>query len=261
MKTIPVSLLVAGLLLPPVCLAQPEDSQKRPPNDEKRGQQRHNRPFFEAWKAADADSDGIISKEEFARMPRIQNLPAEKRDHLFTRFDKDADGKLSREELARMGKPPHDGQPEPPMKRLWELDADKSGGISFDEFKGGQFFMKLPAEKQQAIFTRLDTDGDGVVTPKDRPEPHFKRPDGKPRPNQPDGKRPEPGDRPEQINRKLDANGDGSLSFEEFRAGPAVKNLTEDEQEDRFELLDRNGDQKISPEDFPPPPPPPPPSE
>jgi hypothetical protein len=96
-----------------------------------------------------------------------------------------------------------------------------------------------------------------VITPTDRPKPHFNRPDGKPRPNRPDGKTPGNGDGPEQINRKLDANGDGALSFEEFRAGPAVKNLTEDEQEERFELLDRNGDQKISPEDFPPPPPPP----
>ena len=66
---------------------------------------------------------------------------------------------------------------------------------------------------------------------------------------------PPPQDSMVRINRKLDVNGDGSLSFEEFRVGPAVKNLTEDEQEDRFELLDRNGDQKISPEDFPPPPP------
>ena len=66
-----------------------------------------------------------------------------------------------------------------------------------------------------------------------------------------------PADEPARINKKLDTNGDGALSFEEFRLGPAMKNLTEDQQEDRFELLDRNHDQKISPEDFPPAPPPP----
>ncbi|MEY3894523.1 MAG: hypothetical protein RLZZ214_42 [Verrucomicrobiota bacterium] len=260
MKTIPVSFLVAGMLLPAVCLSQPQDPQMdRPmesPGGEKGGPRKQDHPFLAAWKAADTNLDGFISKEEFALMQRIQNLPEEKRDHLFTRFDKDADGKLSRDELGRMGKPPRDGQPDPPMKRLWELDADKSGGISLDEFKAGQLFKKLPAEKQQAVFGRLDTDDDGVITPKDRPEPHFKRPDGKSRPNRPDGKRPDKDDGPEQINRKLDVNGDGALSFEEFRVGQAVKNLTEDEQEDRFELLDRNGDQRISPEDFPPPPPP-----
>jgi len=43
------------------------------------------------------------------------------------------------------------------------------------------------------------------------------------------------------------------LAFAEFRVGPAVKDLTEDEQERRFELLDRSGDLKISRDDFPPP--------
>lgn len=233
------------------------DPAKRPPGGEKGGPRRPDHSFFEAWKAADSNRDGFISKEEFSLMPRIQNLPEEKRADLFSRFDKDADGKLSRDELGRMGKPSRDGNPDQPMKRLWELDADKSGGISFEEFKAGQLSKKLPAEKQQAVFSRLDTDGDGVITPKDRPEPHFKRPDGKPRPNRPDGRPPEKDGGPEPINRKLDVNGDGALSFDEFRVGPAVSHLTEDEQEDRFEMLDRNGDRKISPEDFPPPPPPP----
>ena len=144
------------------------------------------------------------------------------------------------------------------MKHLWELDSNKSGGISFEEFKAGQLFMKLPPEKQQEVFRRLDTDGDGVVTPKDKPEPPFKRPDGKPHPKWGEGERQDDGGERGQINRKLDLDGDGALSFEEFRKGGAVKNLTEDEQEDRFEFIDRNGDHKISQEDFPPPPPPPP---
>jgi Ca2+-binding EF-hand superfamily protein len=250
MKTIPVSFLVAGMLLPAVCLAQPPLD---PPENQKEGKHSGDRPFYEAWKLADANHDGSISKEEFGMMPRLQKLPEEKREMLFSRMDKDSDGKVSREEIAHLGKP-HDGQPDQPAKRLWELDTDRSGGISLDEFKMGPIFTKLSPEKQQKVFARLDTDGDGFITPKDRPEPPFKRPDGKDRP---DGNRPENGERPEQINRKLDVNGDGSLSFGEFRAGPAVKNLTEDEQEDRFERLDRNGDQKLSPEDFPPPPTPP----
>ena len=137
------------------------------------------------------------------------------------------------------------------MQRLWELDADKSGGISFEEFKLGQLFIKLSPERQQEVFRRLDSDGDGVVSPKDRPQMPFKHPDG------PGGRplgKPDAAEGPGRINLKLDTNGDGALSFEEFRVGPAVKDLTEDEQEDRFNLLDRNGDLKISPADFPPPP-------
>ncbi len=240
------------MLLPAVCLAQPGEPPMGPPMEEKGDKDARQRAMMEAWKNADKDHDGLISKEEFDAMPRILNLPAEKRDGIFSRLDKNSDGKLSTDELGRIGKP-RDGQP---MKRLWELDADKSGGISFEEFKAGEVFKKIPPERQEKVFKRLDTDGDGMITPKDKPEPPFKHGEGR------DGKRPvHPGDddgpkKPDGINRKLDTNGDGALSFEEFRAGNAVKDLTEDEQEDRFELLDRNGDLKISPEDFPPPPPP-----
>jgi Ca2+-binding EF-hand superfamily protein len=250
MKTIPVSFLVAGMLLPAVCLAQPQESGKPPVAEEKGRPPGPKRPFADVWKETDKDSDGFLSSAEFAVMPRIVNIPEEKRANIFKRLDKDGDGKLSREEISRFGKP--HGKPDQPMKRLWELDADKNGGISFDEFKAGELFKKLPPEKQDAVFHRLDTDGDGVITPRDKPEPPFHGP-------RKEGDHPEKP--PEQINRKLDTNCDGALSFEEFRVGPAVKNLTEDQQEERFEMLDRNDDLKISAEDFPAPPPPPKPAE
>lgn len=237
--------------MPPVCLAQPQEPSKIPGAGEKGGRGGPMRPFLEAWKLADTNHDGFISKAEFDAMPRTLNLQAEKRDHLFKRLDKNGDGKLSREELGQLVKP-HDG-PGLKMQRLWELDTDKSGGISFEEFKMGQFFMKLSPERQKAIFRHLDADGDGMITPKDRPEPPFKRPDGpgsRP-PAMPNG--PSAPSEPGRIDFKLDTNGDGALSFKEFRAGPAVKNLTEDEQEDRFQRLDRNGDLKLSAEDSVPP--------
>lgn len=258
MKTISVSLLVTGMLLPAVCLAQPPAPPKDPPPGKKRERREMERPFGEGLRAADSNHDGFISKEEFAAMPRIANLTEEKRANLFKRLDKNEDDLLGRDELDQMGKP-REGDV-PPMARLWELDTDKSAGISFEEFKGGRFFMKLPPDKQDAVFKRLDTDKDGIITPKDRPEPAFKRPDGREHRKGPDGKHParkNDSGKPESINARLDLNGDGALSFEEFRVGPEVKDLSEDEQEERFELLDRNGDLKISPQDSPPPPPPP----
>jgi Ca2+-binding EF-hand superfamily protein len=206
------------------------------------------------WKFVDKNQDGFLTKAEFDMMPRIQGLPEEKRQSLFERLDKDGDGKIARDELGGMGKP-HDGDA-PPMQRFWELDQDKSGGISLQEFKAGRVFQKLPPERQDELFQRLDTDRDGLITPKDKPEPPPKRDGGDPRQKRPDGGRPEGrGMDPRQIIRQLDKNGDAALSFEEFRVGPGMKDLSEDEQEDRFEAMDKNHDQKLTAEDFPPPPP------
>ena len=246
MKTISVSLLVAGMLLPAICPAQ-DEPEKGPPPGEKAARRPPPPPPEEVWKLADADHDGFISKDEFAAMRRIQNLPEEKRETIFKRLDKDADGKLSKEELSRFGRP-HDG---PPMQRLWELDTDKSGGVSAEEFKAGQLFKKLPPEKRDEMFRRLDTDGDGVITPQDKPKPPLKRPGARKAPKNPDEIEPA---EPEMIRRKLDLDGDSALTFEEFRKDANLKNLTEDQQEDRFEKLDRNGDLKISAEDLPSPP-------
>jgi Ca2+-binding EF-hand superfamily protein len=255
MKTIPVSLIAAGMLAPLVSLGQSEPAPPVAAPGEEGARRGPSRPFVAAWQAADKDHDGFLSKDEFDLMPRIQNLPEEKRLHLFERLDKDGDGKLSREELGRIGQA-HDGQG-PPRQGLWELDVDKSGGISFGEFKAGQFFKKLPAARQEAVFRRLDTDGDGMITPKDKPEPSFKHEGANPHLKRPDGGKLE-GHRmePRQIIRQLDQNGDGALSLEEFRAGPAVKDLTAAEQQERFEVMDRNQDQQITADDFPPPAPP-----
>ncbi len=220
--------------------------------DARRGPQR---PFMEYWKFADKDHDGFISKEEFESLPRVQNLPEDKRADLFARLDKDGDGKLSREEIGRIIRE-HEGQMQP-MQRLWELDTDKSGGISFEEFKAGRLFNKLPADKQEALFHRLDTDGDGLITPKDRPQQPFMRQGGQPpHPWHSDGG-PHDGPRmePRQILRMLDKDGDGALSFEEFRAGPMEKNLTEDEQEKHFQAFDKNHDLKLTADELPAPPP------
>lgn len=253
MKTIPVSLIVAGFLTPAMCVAQAEDGGPGgPPPRAGEGPHGGHRPFVEAWKAADKDADGFISREEFGLIPRIQGLPEEKRAGLFTRLDKDADGKLDRGELGRIGRP-REGSGNR-MPRLWELDVDKSGGVSFEEFKAGRVFQKLAPEKQQAVFHRLDTNGDGMITPKDNPEPPFRHDRGNPRPKrQEDGKPDVPRVEPRQLIRQLDQDGNGTVTFEEFRAGPRVRDLTEDEQEDRFEALDKNHDLKITVEDFPPP--------
>ena len=118
--------------------------------------------------------------------------------------------------------------------------------MSLEEFKAGPLAEKLPPERIERIFQRLDSDGDGQITPKDRPEPPRR---GLEVPNR--GERPGPPPEPRRLFQQLDKDGDKALSFEEFRHSPAVKNLGEDEQEDRFEALDGNHDGKLEPAEMP----------
>jgi Ca2+-binding EF-hand superfamily protein len=254
MKTIPVSSLVAGMLFPAVCHAQPDR-----PGDNRGAGRTPSGPhpakgFSEAWNQADLNHDGRMSREEFKAMSRVRMLPEEKQDKIFDRLDKDGDGVVSHEEISRFGHP-HDGKA---LRRLWELDVDKSGGISLDEFSEGQLFKKLPPPRMEELFRRLDTDGDGLITPKDKPEPPEKRTSKGGNPKKGGKKGPKEGGSEGRLDRMivtLDTNGDGWLSFSEFRQGGGIKDLTEDEQEDRFEKLDRNHDQRLAPEDAMPPPP------
>ncbi len=61
------------------------------------------------------------------------------------------------------------------------------------------------------------------------------------------------GDKPhmtaEEIFKKLDANGDGSLSKEEFMAGPKAK-ADPAKGEEHFKALDKDGDGKVTLEEF-----------
>jgi Ca2+-binding EF-hand superfamily protein len=239
-------------LVPGAAFAQvPEGPPSAPnPGAEDGGKRKFERPFMQAWKEGDKDHDGFISKAEFDALPRIQKLPEEKRENLFRRLDKDGDGKLGRQELGRMEKPQNEGGPR--MPRLWELDLDKSGSVSLEEFKAGRLFGKLPPEKQDELFRRLDTNHDGVISPDDRPEHPFNRDgDGHGPPSMPGG----PREGPRHLIRMLDKDGDGVVSFEEFREAPMNKELSEGEQKDLFEALDRNHDMKLTAEDFPAPPP------
>ena len=198
----------------------------------------------EMWKKADADGDGFISLEEFGTMERPRRLPEEKRAGIFKRLDKNGDGRIG---PAEMPKKPPGGMPP-----LAQVDADKNGRIVFEEFRNLDFVKRLPESRQRAMFQRMDHDADGALTAKDRPA------GGPARSGRRETKRGREdkggaGPRGPELIRQLDRDGDAALGFEEFRQAGFLKGKSEDEQEDRFEELDRNGDLRINAADFPPP--------
>lgn len=205
------------------------------------------REMLEIWKRADTDGDGFISLTEFGAMERIGQLPEEKRAEIFRRFDKNGDGKIGKDELPQ--------RPQGGMPPLAQVDADKDGRIVFEEFRNLSFVTRLPEDRQRALFERMDHDRDGALTPKDRPQGGPPR-DGKwddRRDGGRDGKWNGHGPGGPDLIKTLDRNGDGSLDFAEFRQAGFLQGKSEDEQEDRFEAMDRNHDLKIDPSDFPPP--------
>lgn len=153
---------------------------KRPDRESKERDGKHRKPHLgrsgKMFKRMDSNGDEMISKEEFFASPRLARLPEEKREGIFIRLDGDGDGALSKREVHEIRK-----KGEVHAREFRELDLDGSGGLDFAEFSEGKFFKKLGDDKRREIFDRMDTNGDGEITPEDKPKkPHrTKRPDKK----------------------------------------------------------------------------------
>jgi hypothetical protein len=128
-----------------------------------------------------------------------------------------------------VAQPPMDSSPAEMVKRA---DTDGDGKVSRDEF------IKARTTALEQAFARMDTDGDGKLDEKEVEAGTaqaramgpaglggFRRPDAD-RPQRPGGDRPQrPGAMAEQGFDRMDADGDGKLSKEEFAAG--MKRLRE----------------------------------
>jgi len=261
MKTITVSRILAGCLFAPALVHA--QSESRQPRGERPGE----RPVFQTmWEKHDADGDGFLSFEEFKAMPRIARLEEEQQTRLFQRLDKNQDGKISREELSQMRQGNQPGRPDRGMRRLMELDKDGSGGVSLEEFRAAEMFANLPPARVEALFRRLDADGNGQITPKDRPElpPMFRQGQGQgPRGERGGpwerGERGErggpraPGERPMPHRRMfnhLDPENSGTLNFDQFRKARGIASMDEDAQEALFLRLDTDGDRRLTFQEF-----------
>lgn len=201
----------------------------------------------DGWRRLDQDGDGRVSYEEFAANPRLAKVPGDRKRAIFRRIDKNGDGWIEPREMKPPGHGPHRG-----MMRLHELDTNRDGKIDYREFSRGKMVSRLPEEKRRAIFRRMDRNGDGVLSPRDRPEHH-------PRPPHPPGARPQ-APRPPHPPRhpvppplkRLDNDKNGGVDFKEFSEGRGPQSsMPEKRRRALFEKLDRNGDGEIRRDEVP----------
>jgi Ca2+-binding EF-hand superfamily protein len=179
----------------------------------------------------DADRDGFISRAEFVdrRLPR-SDLPSARVEDLrrtllarFAALDANGDGRISQAEYTANGR-----------LLFQRLDRDGDGRITRAEFLDPTGAAAKPTDPGARIFGLLDRNGDGVIT---RDEMDAAR---------------------KAAFERLDANHDGYLDEEEFAArnpdpgAPIAPPEIESRQkhDPRFIQLDRNGDGRISLEEY-----------
>lgn len=138
------------------------------------------------------------------------------------------------------------GRGNKPGGDFWKK-ADTNGDkvISREEFVALPRIAKLPQEKQDKLFGRLDKNGNGTL---EGPELRPAHPPQGPK-NQ-DGRGGKRGGIMPRI-AELDLDKDRKISFEEFTKAPMIAKLPEERQRKMFENMDRNDDGFLSPEDRP----------
>lgn len=118
------------------------------------------------------------------------------------------------------------------MFRLMDTDGDRN--ISKEEFFAAPRLERLPEEKKELLFDRLDGNGDGVIGRQEI----FRMLN--------DAER-----KAVEGFRKLDANGSGGLDFEEFSQGKFFSKIPEQRRRLMFDRMDTDGSGEITAEDRP----------
>ncbi len=227
----------AAALAAGTALAQAPDASTPPPAA---GKQPH-RPE-EGLRRADTNKDGKISFDE------LKAMRPQATQERFNAMDRNRDGFVGPEDRpeGERGRNPR-GAADPEARRqmlqtLMAADANKDAKVSFEEVSAAKpGFAK-------ADFDRADRDQDQFITAADSPSP----PQPGDRPKQPGAKAargkgvtPEQREAMRERIKKADTDGDGFVTRDEARTG--LPNVTDE----RFKVMDKDGDGKLGPADRP----------
>jgi Ca2+-binding EF-hand superfamily protein len=217
----------------------PDRPRREREGDRKQGVER-------IFKRLDANGDGKVAADE---------VPEERREmfgRLLKRGDKDSDGSLSEQEFAQAFPGADDSRPEgfkkgkrpegggEPQRFFRRLDANGDGKLTADE-------VPEPARPRiEKLISRADKNGDKALSLEEfsavpRPgQPPDGRPD-KPRPERPDRPRGPGGPRggPPGLFGALDTDHDGKLSGDEISASVEI-----------IKKLDKDGDGSVTIEEL-----------
>lgn len=196
--------------------------------------------LVETLRQLDADGDMAIEEEEVPESGRAAFR------RLLRRGDANESGELEADELrGLLGRLRALGDPPASRGRFRGMDKDGDGKVSRDEFAG-----------PPALFGRMDADGDGFL---DRGEAArgFRAGAAAPLPGRLRGMDKD-GDRtitreeftgPEGAFDRLDANNDGAITEDELPR-PGAGTATRGPAARRLMAMDRDGDGKVSREEF-----------
>lgn len=202
-----------------------EEKRKNSSSDDERRKSRSENHSAKFFKNLDFDEDGKVTREEFGKANRLEELDEKVKNQLFERLDKNSDGILTPNEIRSKGskKPPENFG-----NLLKQADKDSDQKITFEEFSAHPRFSKLKEIHQKHLFERMDRNENGVIDPKDHPERNSSL----------------------KVLKDFDEDENGSLSLAEFLKTPHLERMPENMREKNFSRFDQDQNGEISIEEL-----------